>query len=590
MDKIKLLNTLRKNITYIQNKILFNIEKIKKINSKTAREISSLRKEEQVVQWKIKEMLEKRLKELEDLHKSPYFMKCKIKELDKNTTKFIYFSKFELIDESISSWLSPIASIRFENPGLVTYNLPSNAVKKIELISKEQYMIVDGQVIFFALESKTIPRTLIYQKHFSNKKHTFFLPEIITQMEKAQDYVIRLPYNEPMIISGPAGSGKTTLAFHRLAYLIRSPDTSSYFPSEDVMVFVQDSGTRNYFVNLLPELGINNVRITTFAEWVFNLLNLEGYEYVSRYGNYEQERDEYEYQKLQVLRSVKNVKFNSNLPKFLKLVYKDYFTHGCNKLFKKQMEEKMLDRFDLTIFIRSFLNSSNIKKTSYKKRIVKFAALIIDEFQNYLPEQLDVLKMFIDNNHNSIIYVGDIAQQIFIGTTKTQEQLNNEVKDSRQIVMSKVYRNTKKILQFIQDCGYEISIPEGIKEGKGVIEKIVSGVEDEIIYIKEQINFNGDNTIGILTKDPNYLVRFKEEFDGLENIHILTMIESQGVEFDIVFIVGINKEKFKLDYVPENHLKEKNKIEKDILYIALTRAVSELHILGIDKLKNIIDL
>ena len=69
------------------------------------------------------------------------------------------------------------------------------------------------------------------------------------------------------------------------------------------------------------------------------------------------------------------------------------------------------------------------------------------------------------------------------------------------------------------------------------------------------------------------------------------MLESQGVEFDIVFIVGVNKKSFEIkhdvDVLPK-HIDERKRMQKDLLYVALTRAITELHILGEDTLSDIL--
>jgi DNA helicase-2/ATP-dependent DNA helicase PcrA len=110
-----------------------------------------------------------------------------------------------------------------------------------ELISKEQYMITDGKIVFMAFESLEQARELIYQEYFSQRKSSFLLPEIVEQMEQAQDKVIRAHHQGSFLISGAAGSGKTTLALHRVAYLLQSPDTAERFKTENTIVFVQDN-------------------------------------------------------------------------------------------------------------------------------------------------------------------------------------------------------------------------------------------------------------------------------------------------------------------------------------------------------------
>lgn len=71
-------------------------------------------------------------------------------------------------------------------------------------------------------------------------------------------------------------------------------------------------------------------------------------------------------------------------------------------------------------------------------------------------------------------------------------------------------------------------------------------------------------------------------------MHIFTMEESQGVEFDIVCIVGMNREAETPDTIglSQDFIDEKQKIVRDLLYVALTRAISELHVIGGDAFKK----
>ena len=175
-----------------------------------------------------------------------------------------------------------------------------------------------------------------------------------------------------------------------------------------------------------------------------------------------------------------------------------------------------------------------------------------------------------------------MAQQVKLGTIKNWNDIGESILPERNIRLNKVYRNTKNILQYIKSIGYDIEIPIGIKEGPKVLEKITNGSVDEIKHIKEYIESYKHGTIGIIAKDESYLEIFKKEFFGSKNIHVLTMAESQGVEFDLVCIVGFNQKSLianRYTDVSEDHIKERERIQKDLLYVALTRAITELHIL-----------
>jgi DNA helicase II / ATP-dependent DNA helicase PcrA len=211
--------------------------------------------------------LSKRVNELKHLQGSPYFFRCDVKLREENKT--IYFSKYTYPEKNIYSWVSPASVMRFEQCGPVKYEVPDIGIREGTLERKDQFLIVDGKIRFMATESMGLERELVYQEYLSQRKNSFILPEIVEQMERAQDAVIRAHHKGSFLIAGPAGSGKTTLALHRVAYLAQSPDTAQLFPSEGIIVFVQDNRTKEYFSSLLPQLGIEGVKIITFADWAF---------------------------------------------------------------------------------------------------------------------------------------------------------------------------------------------------------------------------------------------------------------------------------------------------------------------------------
>ena len=601
--KEKLLNSLKLHIDFIREKVREKLVTTKVMANRSIKEISRMRSEDQMVYMNMRDNAQYRFAELEHLESSPYFIKCEI--VDENgEEKIYYFSKHQFSDEFIFSWIAPVAAIRFEIPGQVSYKLPDGTERKVTIKKKEQYMIVDGKVIFFALEDGDKPRQLIYQEHFTKQKSEFALPEIVAQMEKAQDQVIRANHKGPLVISGPAGSGKTTLALHRVAYLTQAPDTGEFYPPRSVIVFVQDNGTKDYFSVLLPGLGINDVHITTFSEWALKVLGLSEYTYIEKYGENGEVADFYEYQKLRALRMASLPSWNKNISKVLSSMYSIYLSKDNLFIFEKQKNEKKLDRFDLVILMKSYFEKykkfeikreyntfvKDVITRKVEKTQVSYSLMVIDEFQNYLPEQLNIFKSCLNEETKSLIYVGDIAQQVKLGTLRDFKEIGETIPLDRKIKLNKVYRNTKNILAFIKNLGYGIIVPEEVKEGPAVIEKILNSKEEEIIHIKEHISRYKEGSIGILAKDESSLCEFKKEFGGEKNIHVLTMIESQGVEFDFVIIVGINKTSFQIknniDISPE-HLEERKRIQKDLLYVALTRAITELHILGSEDLKNI---
>lgn len=224
--------------------------------------------------------IRKKYNQLEGLYPSPYFNRFKLQFDSEKEMREIFFGKFPFAEEGILSWTSPIAAVRFDSPGRFSFSVDGQK-QAGRIDEKDQYLIVDGKIKFLASEKAGRERELIYQEYFSQHKTDFVLPEILAQMEKSQDAVIRAQVKGPLVISGPAGSGKTTLALHRIAYLLQSPDTADSYSQDKIIVFVQDSSTKNYFSGLLPSFGINDVRIETFGEWALDSLNLANYKSVN---------------------------------------------------------------------------------------------------------------------------------------------------------------------------------------------------------------------------------------------------------------------------------------------------------------------
>jgi len=587
MDKFKqgLLDNLKSIIKRVQDNLLIDQKKLTDLINKPLSEIKSLAIEDQNVFANMQEDAFNRIEELKHLYGSPFFVKCEVEILSTKEKKILYFAKHHFTEEKIYSWIAPIATIRFEKPGQVQYRLPNGVMEKLILNSKEQYLIVDGKVVFFALENIDKPRELIYQEHFSAKKEGFILPEIVAVMEKAQDTVIRAHHIGPFIISGPAGSGKTTLALHRVAFLVQSPDTAHLYAEKSIIVFVQDNGTKEYFSHLLPELGIKNVKITTFFEWGMEILGIDNAVYIDRRGIDE------------------NDKISKTFERLKQLSSKDIPSWSETKKFLENNKAIGIDRIDITIALMSFLNHYKrieikqkfnavvkgkiVKKT--RTNILKYSLIVMDEFQNYMPEQINIINTCLDENTNSAIYVGDIAQQIVYGALRSWDQIGLNPNSEREVRLHKVYRNTNQILKYIQTLGYKVEIPNEIKEGKEVIEYALSNEQDIIAQIDNSLK-NSKGLIGVIAKDIEELKYIQNHFKDEKRIHITSMAMSQGVEFDIVYIIGIDNKFFiaeNTNNYDDSFMQERKRITKDLLYVALTRAISELYIIGSVKLSEI---
>jgi DNA helicase IV len=556
-DKAALLQGLKDKIVDVREKIEIEKVRIKEIGLKPMSEIRKMETFDMYLHLNLRHSTEERLTELARLSGSPFFVRCDIVSDRTGKERTLYFAKHPFNEELIYSWVAPIASIRFENPGKVSYKIPNGQIETVTMKRKEQYMIVDGKPTFFAIEETDSPRELIYQEHFSTRKAGFILPEIVSVMEKAQDQIIRAHHKGPFVISGPAGSGKTTLALHRVAYLAQSPDSAHLYPESSIIVFVQDNGTKDYFSHLLPELGIHHVKITTFFEWACEILGIKDAEFDLHAHSLT------EFEKIQALRKGKPV-----MPEGKKLSRADITTllHAFVKKNKK------------VEIVRDGLVYKNGKYRTMKRREkVAYSLMVVDEFQNYLPEQLSIMKSCLDPETQAMVFVGDMAQQVYPGTIRSWDEIGEAVPAERQVKLQKVYRNTRQILEYIRGRGYAVDIPQGIKEGPAVIERKLS-VEEAKTYLWELVGKNTDRSIGIICADIERTVSLKGLFKDNPAVRVMTMIEAQGVEFDLTCIVGEPKAATS-DKISDEFKREDEKIRRDLYYVALTRAMSEMHVI-----------
>lgn len=527
---------------------------------------------------------------LEEAHDSPFFARCDVQLKTEDKSKILYFGKFSIPELNIYSWTVPAARIRFNKPGPFAYTSETQNKVSGEMERIDQYLIAQGKIRLMTTETQENPRTLVHQEKFSIHKTEFMLPEIVERMEKAQDDIIRANAYGSFFISGPAGSGKTTLALHRIAYLLQAPEHNTEFDPRKILILVQDDRSKEYFEKLLPSLGITNIGISTFYLWAMDLLDITTCSYVQRFGKSESERDLYEAAKYKAFQNLISVRIKNPF-ETLKKHYFPHFSNSQKNLFSIQCSEGVLDKFDLTLLLlahKHIKGSFTKRQRTYTRTLkdtvktrmedveVKYSSIVIDEVQNYLPEQIRVLQSCISEKTKAMTYVGDLAQQTSLFALRDWSHVNEQFASDRIIYLDKVYRSTKQILQYIQSSGFKIGIPQGIHEGDSVHEFTLSQIEitGKIMDLLPNLKGKFICIIGLEKEDVEPYARLETHY-----CKIMTATEAQGLEFDTVIFIH-RKNNMDLEY-PETLRSEKKKVINDQIYVALTRAMNELYVFNL---------
>ncbi|BBH19973.1 DNA helicase [Paenibacillus baekrokdamisoli] len=224
---------------------------------------------------------EERQQRLEVSEKEPYFGRIDFQEPSQQEPKPLYIGKAGVAHEKttellVIDWRAPVASLFYAFSGgeaPVSYESPDGDIEgtvhlKRNLMVREGKLerLVDSYVRGQEEESVT-DEFLLYRLGESKDNK---LRDIVSTIQQEQDRIIRTEKNKAVFIQGVAGSGKTTVALHRLAYLLYRYAGS--IRAERMVIFAPNRMFLDYISGVLPELGVGDIVQTTYTEWALDQL------------------------------------------------------------------------------------------------------------------------------------------------------------------------------------------------------------------------------------------------------------------------------------------------------------------------------
>jgi DNA helicase-2/ATP-dependent DNA helicase PcrA len=200
---------------------------------------------------------------------SPYFGRFDFARAGRSTPEPVYVGVHHFYDEvdrknQIYDWRAPIATLFYDfETGPVRYTAPEGEIEG-EVSLKRQFRIKHGQIELM-IDSAVNVVDDVLQEELSRASDDS-MKNIVATIQRDQNAIIRDEYAQELIIQGVAGSGKTSIALHRIAFLLyRFKDTLS---SEDILIISPNSVFADYISNVLPELGeesVNEIGMDTLA-------------------------------------------------------------------------------------------------------------------------------------------------------------------------------------------------------------------------------------------------------------------------------------------------------------------------------------
>ncbi len=382
------------------------------------------------------------LQRLFRIQNKPYFGSIRFKEEGSEEEDNIYIGITHVedkLDYYVHDWRSPICSMFYDyETGPASYKAPSGIIKG-NIIKKRQYIIEDAELKHIFDNDLNISDSLLQEvlaEESSDK-----MKNIVNTIQEEQNKVIRNTEDKNLIVEGIAGSGKTSVALHRIAFLLyRIPNLTS----SNVVVFTPNKVFSEYISNVLPELGEDNAYDMTFYDLLCQNINeykdIENFtDFISRY--YKGNVDNYDIIKYkqsdEIIKDINNyinnllstIKFNN------KLEYDNFIEIDTEEL--NNMLNYKYNRFPLFERIKeiskriasnnyegSTKNASSIEKKL--KELLNIKLDLKDIFNNFYQSEYSKYK---DKVNDKYLYYEDACIFLYIKSLLVGFNTNHVIKE-----------------------------------------------------------------------------------------------------------------------------------------------------------------
>jgi len=227
---------------------------------------------ERYVKEEMYRTIDRKLAEFTKLKESPYFGKVNFE--DDGYAEQIYVGRYGLtpegsFDAAIVDWRAPVASLFYKGTlGKTSYKSPDGEVP-VDILARRQIMVKKGKLEGFFDSDVDVKDDILQMILSSNAGEK--LKDIVMTIQREQDEIIREERMKVVVVNGVAGSGKTTIALHRVAYLLYNFREQL---GDKVLILGPNDIFIDYIGDVLPTLGESNVNQQTFANFAIKEIGL----------------------------------------------------------------------------------------------------------------------------------------------------------------------------------------------------------------------------------------------------------------------------------------------------------------------------
>ncbi len=591
------------------------------------------------------DLFSKEIKRLTKQSTNPYFGRFDFKEKSQTQEKPYYVGLGIVQDNDdilVHDWRADICSLYYDDHiGKNSYSCQEGNIEGAVTL-KRQFKIENKALSYYIDSNLVIDDDILMEtlsKNASSKMH-----EIVSTIQKEQNVLIRAEDFENTIVQGVAGSGKTSIAMHRVSYLLYK--YRNQLKSEDILILSPSEIFADYINDVLPSLGEEKPFTTTFGEIAKRLLgeefetreemlervigkqNQKDFENIAIKSSFEFLNDLKKFLNNNICNlfipktmawgdvvvtkeEISDIYFNrmKNLPIYKRIdVLSEYITEKFNiprsrhadlqKRAKKLLYNNFLTT-DLLKIYNLFLQSQEIDEVEkigaydiapillIKENLLSlknnFDAkyVIVDEMQDYTPCHFYLFEKIWKC---AKLYLGDINQSIDRTLPATYLKTLARQTKSKVKYLTKSYRSTLQISVFSQKIlGHHIA--DNVNRNGEEVECLRTRNYAKMIenILEKRQSFKGQS-VAIICKTKEEIKELQKSSEVLKKFKVLSSIKSTNAKRILTTPANAKGVEFDCVIVPfatdENY---NNELDRNLLYVSATRALHKLYFLSAKK-------
>ena len=407
---------------------------------------------------------------------SPYFGRFDFLENGEEKSEKCYIGISNLINDNydflIYDWRAPISSMFYDYEiGEAQYKCPEGTVGG-KLTLKRQYKISNGEIQYMFDSNLKIDDEIL--QGLLSKSTNSKMKAIVTTIQREQNKIIRNEEYKNLIVQGPAGSGKTSVALHRIAYLLYKHRDK--ITPQNIVIFSPNDIFNDYISNVLPQLGEENMYQTTFKEYMHKTLGEE----LKKESYGEMMEAILTHKKgLNYEKRINNIKFKSSM-EFIDIL----------KAYVSYLEKKDRNFTDIIFRGHLIISSRDIQELFFKdysqlplkRKLQKIKERILFLVEPYEKQRIEeVLGVLKDSD--SYIYEAEILERSISIVKNEMKDIYYEINKMTEFDLVDIYKKLFENLEFFLE---EINTKYDLKNISEIRRYTLENLDARILYYEDQ--------------------------------------------------------------------------------------------------------